>query len=90
MLSHLGYANSCWAAFQAFLIGIVLGTWRIRFRSLLPLMLAHMILNGVILIPRLAELYDIAKVSEPVAEEMAEYARNVRSNPKCRQIEAFQ
>ena len=74
-LPHLGFANSCYAAFQAFLIGIVLGIWRVRFRSLLPLMLAHMIFNGVVVIPRLVELYGIAEVSEPVAEEMAEFAR---------------
>jgi membrane protease YdiL (CAAX protease family) len=88
-LTHLHLHFGYFASIQAFLIGAVLGMWRIRFQSLLPLILAHMIFNGVVCVPRLTEQYRVAKLAEPIADSLAEYARNVRSNPKCRQIAAL-
>ncbi len=35
------------ASFQAFLLGLVFGVWRIKFRSLLPLILAHGLINAI-------------------------------------------
>jgi hypothetical protein len=88
-LAHLPQSQGYGASIQAFLIGTVLGMWRIRFRSLLPLVFAHMIFNGVAAIPVLTEQYQTAEFAEPVADLLAEHVKNVRSNPKCRQIEAL-
>jgi len=41
-----------------FWYGTVLGSWRIRFRSLLPLVLAHVALNSAALVPALWAHYD--------------------------------
>ena len=35
-------------AIAAFFYGMIFGAWRIRFRSIIPLMLAHILLNGVV------------------------------------------
>ena len=70
-------------------MGAVLGMWRARFRSLLPLMLAHLIFNGVVCVPRLREWYQVAEIPGPIADSLAEHAKKVRSNPKCRQIESL-
>lgn len=67
-LAHLPGLVLC---VSGFLYGIILGGWRIRFRSLLPLVVAHIILNGVALVPRLTREYDMA----------------VRSYPRCREID---
>jgi membrane protease YdiL (CAAX protease family) len=53
---HSGLGVSAWA----FLFGTIVGMWRIRFRSLLPLILAHIILNGVVYGPFLKFQYDQA------------------------------
>ena len=87
-LVHLHGSHGCLASIQAFLLGVVLGMWRLRLRSLLPLMLAHMIFNGVVSIPMLRQQYQLAQLIQPVADDRAEYFKNVRSNPKCRRIEA--
>jgi hypothetical protein len=36
---------------HAFLFGMILGVWRIKFKSLLPIMLAHVLFNAAIIIP---------------------------------------
>ena len=88
-LGHLhGYLGP-YASIQAFFLGIVLGTWRVRFRSLLPLILAHMIFNAVATIPRLKELYDMARVAKLFADDLANAAEKSRTDPKCRQIAAL-
>jgi hypothetical protein len=56
-----------------FVYGTILGIWRIRFRSLLPIVLAHIVVNGVFLAPGLTSQYQAA----------------VKSYPKCRQIDAL-
>jgi len=88
-LAHLHHHFGCFASIQAFLIGAVLGRWRIRFRSLLPLMLAHMIFDGVVTVPALMKQYKVAQIAKPIADSLAEHAKNVRLNPKCRQIAAL-
>jgi membrane protease YdiL (CAAX protease family) len=68
-LSHLA---GHWSVLPAiFVYGTILGAWRLRFRSLLPLILAHMILNGVAAGPRL----------------WAQYGAAVQSYSKCREID---
>ena len=85
-LGHLhGYLGP-FASIQSFFFGVVLGTWRVRFRSLLPLILAHIIFNAAATIPRLKEQYDIAQVAKPFADELAKTAEKTRTDPKCRQI----
>ena len=54
-----------------FVVGTILGIWRIRFRSLLPIILAHIIINGVVSLPSLKTQYDAS----------------VKSYPKCREID---
>ena len=59
-------------AISAFLYGTILGTWRIRLRSLVPLVLAHILLNGITSAQFLKDQY---------------YAACVMSKPECRQID---
>jgi hypothetical protein len=42
---------------SAFLVGVLLSLWRVRLRSVIPLILAHVILNAVAGIPKLKTLY---------------------------------
>ena len=44
---------------DAFIVGMILGVWRIKFRSLLPLVLAHVLLNTVAIV-HLKARYDQA------------------------------
>lgn len=72
LLFSLAHFPTYWSVLLAcFFYGTILGIWRIRFRSLLPLILAHVILNGVAFIPNLKAQYDAA----------------VQSYPKCREID---
>jgi len=92
-MGHLHFHLATFAFVQAFLIGAVFGIWRIKFRSLLPLIVAHMIMNSVIAIPILREQYQDADVVESLEEDLVkdyrEHLKNVRSNPKSRQIQAL-
>ena len=45
-------------AFNSVLFGIILGAWRIRFRSLLPLVLVHVAANAIVFVPHLKARYD--------------------------------
>jgi hypothetical protein len=58
-----------------FWYGLMLGIWRIRFRSMLPLVLAHAIVNAVAILPALKVEYD--------------YAANLWSNSRVRQIDSL-
>lgn len=58
-----------------FLYGLILGMWRIRFKSILPLIVAHIILNGFCLIPVLKFSYDCLTY--------------VEQNPKCQRIDSM-
>ena len=49
----------------AFLFGMIVGAWRIRFRSLLPLVLAHVLLNSVALISVKARYDQVVHGSRP-------------------------
>ena len=46
LLFAFAHLPSRWLPFSAFFVAMILGTWRVRFRSLIPLVLAHIILNG--------------------------------------------
>jgi hypothetical protein len=58
-----------------FLCGMVLGAWRIRFKSILPLVLAHICFNGVVVVQTLTFDYRLATY--------------VKSNSKCQQMDAL-
>jgi membrane protease YdiL (CAAX protease family) len=58
---------------SVFLSGVILGTWRIRFGSLLPLALGHMVVNGFFLLPQL----------------MTDYSAATGAYAKCREIDAL-
>ncbi len=87
--AHLPFIIPRIGGFQAsisfFLFGLVLGMWRIRLRSLLPLILAHVILNGVVSIHILKTQYDFADLVAKVGIA-PDFAAKIRSSPKCQQI----
>ena len=62
---------SIWLLFPIFfLYGMILGIWRIIFRSLVPIILAHIILNGVALLPTLIIQYSTASKAYAVCKEI--------------------
>ncbi|MHB8974459.1 MAG: CPBP family glutamic-type intramembrane protease [Pirellulaceae bacterium] len=72
LLFSLAHIPAGWSVLVAcFFYGILFGIWRIRFRSLLPLVFAHMILNIVAFGPPCVAQYNAA----------------VRSYPKCQEID---
>lgn len=58
-----------------FFYGLLLGIWRIRFKSILPLIVAHIILNAVCLLPTLKFSYECLTYTE--------------QNPKCQRIDSM-
>jgi hypothetical protein len=46
----------------AFWLGVLLGVWRIKFRSLFPLILAHSLVNAIATVPELRALYDVTPI----------------------------
>jgi membrane protease YdiL (CAAX protease family) len=74
------------AAIAAFFYGIILGVWRIRFRSLIPLILAHMILAGLASFNVLTKAYEGADFVAKVGFPPPDFGAKTRSSPKCRQI----
>ncbi len=73
-LFTLGHVSRFWPSLPyIFVIATIFGIWRIRFRSLLPIVLAHVIINGVVLIPNLKTQYDAS----------------VKSYSKCQEIDSL-
>jgi hypothetical protein len=70
LLFAFAHLTSRWLPFSAFVVAMIFGTWRVRFRSLLPLVLAHIILNGAALIPHFASQYAIAARSYPSCQKI--------------------
>ncbi|MCD4726318.1 MAG: CPBP family intramembrane metalloprotease [Pirellulales bacterium] len=68
-----------------FFYGLILGAWRIKFRSILPLIIAHILLNGVVSINTLKNQYDVAELGAKL-DVPSDFGARVRSSPKCRQI----
>jgi membrane protease YdiL (CAAX protease family) len=71
-------------AIAAFLYGMVFGIWRIQFRSLLPLILAHILLNAVGGIPLLIAEYDNARLVADMG--LPDLGAKIRASPECQQI----
>jgi membrane protease YdiL (CAAX protease family) len=71
-------------AIAAFLYGVVFGIWRIRFRSIVPLILAHILLNAVGGIPLLIAEYDNARLVADVG--LPDLGAKIRASPECQQI----
>lgn len=66
-----------------FFYGLALGAWRIKFRSMVPLMLAHIILNGVLGFSGLKTRYDYAQFS---SEMPSDFFSRTRTSPQCWEI----
>ena len=64
---------------------MVFGVWRIRFRSIVPLILAHILLNAVVSIHVMKEKYDFARMAVE-AGLPADFGAKVRTSPECQQI----
>lgn len=45
-----------------FLHGLIFGLWRLKKRSLVPVIVAHMIMNALVIIPRLPDQLELSKV----------------------------
>jgi membrane protease YdiL (CAAX protease family) len=73
------------AAISTFLFSFVLGVWRIRFRSIVPLILAHFLLNAVASIPILMVQFNFARFAAEAGLE-PDFGAKVRSSPECQQI----
>ena len=58
--------------------GIAFGFWRHRYKSMLPLILAHIILNAIISIPMIRAQYTLAS-----------YSAELRSNPQIKAIDSL-
>ncbi len=58
--------------------GVILGVWRLRFRGLLPLIVAHIVLNAVVSFPVIRAQYMLAA-----------YGEQVRSNPQVMTIDSL-
>jgi len=67
-LAHLGVQRILLPVL--FVYGLILGAWRIRFGSLLPLVIAHWALNAVSLVPQFAAYYDAARSSYPRCQQI--------------------
>ena len=58
---------------NTFLLGMILGAWRIKFKSLLPLVLAHVLLNATAIIPLVKARYDeVTRRSRPIRHTISE------------------
>ncbi len=58
------------SAGSLFLSGMILGTWRIKFGSLLPLALGHIFVNGFFLLPQLTAEYSAATAAYAKCHEI--------------------
>ncbi len=57
---------------HALLLGVILGVWRIKFRSLLPLVLAHVLFNSTAIIPLKARYDQAIGRSRPIRHTISE------------------
>ncbi len=60
------------SAVSTFVFGVILGAWRMKFRSLLPLVLAHILFNAALIVP-LKVRYDFATGrTDPIRHSISE------------------
>ncbi len=57
---------------NAFFVGIVLGVWRLRLRSLLPLILAHVLLNATLIVPLKVSYDHVTAKVDPIRHTVSE------------------
>jgi membrane protease YdiL (CAAX protease family) len=62
LLTTLALSNSV----HAFFFAMILGVWRIKFRSLLPLVLAHVLFNAIAIVPLKARYDQVTGRSRPI------------------------
>jgi len=61
----------------AFATGLALGVWRVRFRSLLPLVLAHILLNATSVVPLKARYDYVTAKSDPIQHTVSEETTHI-------------
>lgn len=81
-IAHLFYREMFFSIY-VFVFGLILGSWRIKFRSLLPLIFVHIIFNAVFNFYVLKILYDTASLT---SEFNFQLDLDILSKPKCQQI----
>jgi len=91
-LGHFIFSTTLSLPLAAFFYALVLGVWRIWFKSLLPLIVAHVAINAVATAPTLHHDYETLRLVEGL-QAMGELPANVlvefTSNPKCQRIAAL-
>jgi membrane protease YdiL (CAAX protease family) len=90
--SHLGRLYV--GAFLGLLgYGLIVGLWRQRMRSLVPLIVIHVALSALATIPSTVETYQQAKMLElldddfGIRADMEDTFREIRENPRAREID---
>ena len=92
VLVHLIFSTTLSLPLAAFLYALVLGVWRIKFKSLLPLIIAHVAINVIATAPILHRDYETLRLLEEFQATgflPADFLTELRSNPKCQQIAAL-
>jgi membrane protease YdiL (CAAX protease family) len=91
-LVHFIFSVTLLLPMGAFFYAIVLGAWRIKFKSLLPLIVAHVTINAVATAPILHRDYEILRsleTSQATGEIPANLLTEFTSNPNCQRIAAL-
>ena len=91
-LVHLVFSVTLLLPTAAFFYALILGAWRITFKSLLPLIVAHVAINAIAIAPILHRDYETLRLLEEFQATgflPADFLTELRSNPKCQQIAAL-
>jgi hypothetical protein len=62
---------------NAFFVGIILGAWQIKLKSLLPLVLAHVLINSTLIVPLKARYDQITGKSNPIQHTVSEQTTRI-------------
>jgi len=76
-------------SFVMFGYGLIFGIWRQRMRSLIPVMVAHMVINALFFTPVVIDgyrWYRDVQVLKRLGVDLEDEMRRVASNPTCRDI----
>jgi membrane protease YdiL (CAAX protease family) len=81
--THLFY-RGIFISILVFLYGLIFGSWRIKFKSLVPIILAHILLNAVFGYHLIKNLYDGAVMMSETNVQID--WEKILSKPNCQQI----
>lgn len=62
---------------NAFFVGMILGVWRIKLRSFLPIVLAHVLINSTLIVPLKARYDQITGKSDPIQHTVSEQTTRI-------------